>query len=388
MKLLVNALGASAGGGLTYLWNVLPEFAHYPDIEVFLLADQSAARSCFANVAILESPAERGAVQRFLWEQAEIPKLIREHGCDVLLCTGNFAIWRSPVPQILLSRNSLYTSVDFRRDLRERGEYRVLLETRMKGILARQSVRRADLTIAPSEAFARELKRWSGCEVTALHHGFDAARFFAEKMELRSEVKQKLQAPEGTVSLLFVSHYNYYRNFETLLGAIALLKRRLSSRKVRLVLTCELSDGANPGGYRTKRARTLLRDLHLEGEVVELGSVPYSQLHNVYRACDVYVTPAYTETFAHPLVEAMASGLPIVASDIPVHREITAGGALFFEKFSPDDLADKVDELLNSPSRCAEFREKGLSRAATFSWNRHVARLVEMARSLGRASEN
>jgi glycosyltransferase involved in cell wall biosynthesis len=93
----------------------------------------------------------------------------------------------------------------------------------------------------------------------------------------------------------------------------------------------------------------------------------------------MYVTPAYTETFAHPLVEAMACGLPIVASDLAVHREITDGAALFFEKFSPKDLADKVMQLLDSPALHSDLREKGLRRAASFSWKDHVEQLSEMA---------
>jgi glycosyltransferase involved in cell wall biosynthesis len=249
-------------------------------------------------------------------------------------------------------------------------------------MLARKSIRRAELTISPSEAFARELESWAGRNVPVVHHGFDAERFFRDTTELPSPVQEKLQAAEGTVSLLFVSHYNYYRNFETLFRALALLKERLAPRKVRLVLTCELSDTANPGSYRTEEARTLVQELGIEDDIVQLGSVDYFHLHHVYRACDLYVTPAYTETFAHPLVEAMASGLPIVASDIPVHREIADGAALFFEKFSPNDLAEKVTELLSSPSRCAELHEQGLRQAGRFSWKKHVKRLVEMAGSL------
>ena len=74
----------------------------------------------------------------------------------------------------------------------------------------------------------------------------------------------------------------------------------------------------------------LVKMLGVSSMVVELGVVPYRQLHQLYARADVYVTPAYTETFAHPLVEAMASGLPVVASDLPVHREICWGGSGLF----------------------------------------------------------
>jgi glycosyltransferase involved in cell wall biosynthesis len=385
MRLFIHALGASAGGGLTYLRNIVPHLAAQPDIEVSVLAGKSAG-AAFPSASNLQLQAsgmeERGPLSRFLWEQREIPKLIRRTGADVLLSAGNFALWNSPVPQILLSRNSLYTSADFSRDLRRRGDYRLWADTRLKGFLARKSIHRAQLTVAPSEAFARELRAWSGHDVVALHHGFDREFFLQDGMALPLSIMEKLKKTESAVRLLFVSHYNYYRNFETLLRAVALLKERRPSSKIRLVLTCELAPGTNPGSYRTSEASALLRELQIAEDVVQLGTIPYPLLHHVYRSCDIYVTPAYTETFAHPLVEAMACGLPIVASDLAVHREITDGAALFFERFSSADIADKVTRLLDSPSLQSDLREKGLRRAGSFSWKDHVERLLERARSL------
>jgi glycosyltransferase involved in cell wall biosynthesis len=387
MRLFIHALGASAGGGLTYLRNLVPHLAARPDIEVSVLAGKAAdaAIPSASNMQVLVSGREEhGPLYRSLWEQREIPKLLRKTGADVLLSTGNFALWNSPVPQVLLSRNSLYTSADFSRDLRRRGDYRLWADTRLKGFLARKSIHRAQLTVAPSEAFARELCTWSGRDVVALHHGFDREFFLQDGMALPLSIREKLKQTEGAVRLLFVSHYNYYRNFETLLRAVALLRRRSPSRKISLLLTCELAPGKNPGNYRTEEASALLHDLQIEEEVVQLGAIPYPQLHHVYRSCDVYVTPAYTETFAHPLVEAMACGLPIVASDLAVHREITNGSALFFEKFSPAGLADQVGQLLDSPSLQAELRQKGLQRSADFSWHAHVGQLLDWAESLVR----
>ena len=387
MRLFIHALGASAGGGLTYLRNVVPHLAARSDVEIVLLVGEaaSAAIPTFGNVEVLARDMDRQrALSRFLWEQREVPELIRKMGADVLLSAGNFAVRNSPVPQILLSRNSLYISTDFSRDLRRRGDYRLWADTRLKAFLARKSIHKAQLTVAPSEAFARELRVWSGRDVVALHHGFDREFFLQNGTALPLQVLQKLEETDGAVRILFVSHYNYYRNFETLLRAIPLLKERRPSRRIRLLLTCELVPGKNPGSYRTEEASGLLQELQIAEDVVQLGAIPYPLLHHLYGSCDVYVTPAYTETFAHPLVEAMASGLPIVASDLPVHREITNEEALFFERFSPVDLADKVIRLLDSPSLQSDLRERGLLQAKRFSWKNHAARLLEMASTLTR----
>jgi glycosyltransferase involved in cell wall biosynthesis len=112
-----------------------------------------------------------------------------------------------------------------------------------------------------------------------------------------------------------------------------------------------------------------------------MGAIPYSRLHQLYRAADIYVTPAYAETFAHPLVEAMASGLPIVASDIPVHREISKN-ALLFDRFSPSDLAAKVLKVTSSPELAQQLVREGTLNFSVFSWSDHLNKIVALARTL------
>jgi glycosyltransferase involved in cell wall biosynthesis len=177
-----------------------------------------------------------------------------------------------------------------------------------------------------------------------------------------------------------VSHYNYYRNFEGLFRSVAILRRSLSGRKFRLFLTCRLHDDENPGSYRTQAAARLIDQLSIRNQVVELGAVPYRLLHNVYRACDIYVTPAYTETFAHPLVEAMASGLPIVASELPVHREICGGAAIFGS--SAEGLARCLHDLSCDEAARQRLATNGKRRAADFSWVRHTKALLSIAAQL------
>jgi glycosyltransferase involved in cell wall biosynthesis len=181
--------------------------------------------------------------------------------------------------------------------------------------------------------------------------------------------------------LLFVSHYNYYRNFETLIRALSLLKRRIAPRTVKLFLTCELGSKGGAPSYRTETAATLIRNLGLENEIVELGPVAYHFLCQVYQSCDIYVTPAYAESFAHPLVEAMASGLSIVASDLAVHREICGRAAVYFPRFSPEALAERLYQTIEHPD-AASRRAEGLRRSQDFSWSSHVDKLLGLAREL------
>ena len=386
MHLFINALAATSGGGITYIRNVVCELGERSDVTATVAV--SPALQCQlqsgSRVRLLEVNAPASAAPRFLFEQRHLPELIRRSGARVLLSAGNFALWTSPVPQILLSRNALYTSSDFAQDLRRRGKYGMLIETKLKGALAAASIRRADVTVAPSQSFADELHNWTGSNVLCVYHGFDDRLFRASDPNGSADLRQKLANPTRTLRLLFVSHYNYYRNFETLLRSLPIIKRLVPDRPVQLLLTCQLHSKQASGGYRPDSAASLVRQLGIADNLMELGAIPYSSLHHVYRACDIYVTAAYSESFAHPLVEAMSSGLPIVASDLAVHREICGEAAVYFTRFSPEALAEQVVRLVANPIATQELRERARARSQDFSWSRHVEALLNIAQQVAR----
>lgn len=384
MRLFLNGLAASAGGGLTYLRNVIPHLARRNDVATTVVAGAAVRREFvdLPNVVFAEFPESRGTVGRFFSEQTKLPEAIRRSSAQVLISAGNFALWNAPVPQILLSRNSLYTSADFYRDVRARGEYTVWIDTRVKGWLARRSIHRADVTVAPSEAFAEELRRWTGVKVSAVHHGFDPQAFAGDATPLPESARRALDDSKDALRLLFVSHYNYYRNFETLFRALPILSGRMRGKKVKLFLTCRLSSRENPGSYRAEPAAALVSELRGSDSMVELGTIPYRSLHHLYRACNIYVTPAYAESFAHPLIEAMSSGLPLVASNLAVHREICGDAATYFACFSPEELAERVLQVHQSPELAEQLSGNGLKRAKDFSWSAHVESLLGLADEL------
>jgi glycosyltransferase involved in cell wall biosynthesis len=385
MHILFNAFAASSGSGLTYVRNVAAVLARRSEVRATFVVAPSLGREfgAWPNVIVEEVGEPQSAGRRFLWEQSELARLIRRLQPDVLVSAGNFALRRSPVPQILLSGNSLYTSADYRRDLLRRREYGLWMDNGVRAYFAAKSVNWADVTVAPSEAFAQDLRQWTRDKrVVAIHHGFDPEVFFSDNSPLPETVRVVLDSTNSCVRLLFVSHFNYFRNFETLFRGVNLLRAMLPDRNVKLLLTTRLRSGDNPGDFRTEPAAELVRELGIQDHVVELGAIPYRQLHHLYRACDVYVTPAYAETFAHPVVEAMSCGVPVVASDLPVHREVARDAAVYFPSFSAEVLAEQVRDVVNSPALARNLSRVGELRAAEFSWEKHVDELQRVAREL------
>ena len=236
MHIFLNALGARTASGLTYLRNVIPHLNSLGGVRTTIAVHRDLRPEFFRfkKTGYADLPELRSTAQRFWFEQMHLPAIVQQVGADVLISAGNFAMRKSPVPQILLSGNSLYTSPDFYRDLRDRREYWMWLDTRLRALLASQSVLWADRTVVPTQAFAEELKRWTTKDVVAIPHGFDRNLFFSDTAPLAPRLRAALDSGADDLKLLYVSHYNYFRNFETLFRALPLIREKLSPRKVRL----------------------------------------------------------------------------------------------------------------------------------------------------------
>jgi len=386
---LLNALASTAGGGLTYLQNVLPRLAAdgWSHRFVFFVPPES-----FDEYRKFETPALRfekgpaigGALSRMIWEQRRLRNYIIRHEIDLLVALGNFALFASPVPQILFNRNDLYFSPEFSNDLRSRGLYSMLLSHNFKSRLARASMRAADLNVAPTVAFAERIRRAVGDferQIEVLPFGFDHDRFFRNADKTPPDAIAALRSDDDLIRILFVSHYNYFRNFETLIAALPRIRERIKAetgREVRLVLTTDIRRGAVYGGYDAGAASDLIDKLRVRDAIDVAGVVGYDDLYHLYRSCDLYVCPSYSESFGHPLVEAMAAGLPLVSADLPVHREVCRDAAVYFDVFDPEDLADRCLEVLTDPALAGRLRMAGQARSRDFSWDEHVKGLNQL----------
>src|SRR5258708_9934543 len=385
MHILFNAFAASSGSGLTYVRNVAAVLARRHDVGATFLVGPELSHELggCSGVAFEEMREPQSVARRVLWEQTALPRMVRRLGADVLVSAGNFALRRSPVPQILLSGNSLYTSADYRRDLLQRREYRLWMDNGIRSYFAARSVGWADVTVTPSESFAQDLRQWTrDNRVVAVYHGFDREVFFAENAPLPEALQKVLKDTDDCLRLLFVSHFNYFRNFETLFRGLNILRAMLPEKNPKLFLTTRLRSADNPGDFRAEPAAALVRELGLSEHVIELGAIPYRQLQHFYRACDLYITASYAETFAHPVVEAMACGVPVVASDLPVHREVAGEAAVYFPRFSPESLAQRVRDVVQSPELARSMSNAGERRARGFNLVKHGEKVVGVARVL------
>jgi glycosyltransferase involved in cell wall biosynthesis len=124
--------------------------------------------------------------------------------------------------------------------------------------------------------------------------------------------------------------------------------------------------------------RTLARQLGIEMAIVEMPFLTRPELAAMYRRADVLLLCSETEGFGLPVLEAMASGLSVVARNLPAVREVAGEAVQFVDGQDPQAFAAAVVAVLRDAPVREAMRRRGLERAAMFRWGRTVERTARV----------
>jgi len=375
LKVLINAVSAKLGGAATYARNLarsMVEQALLGEEFLFVVPEELAAEMPTSErVRVLPSGAAGGSyIARWWWEQVTLRGLARRERPDVLFSSANFAMLGCPCPQALLVRIPIYFSREYLEIVLAQKPAKFRTEIALRRWLVARSVGAADRVMMPSAAMRDDLARFVKLDVgRAVVNPYGVPR---ERLAARGA-----RTTSGRFRILWVSHYADHKNLGTLLRAAELLRKEADFELV-LTLDAALRNGQHtpmPEAEREMLAR-------LAGVVRLTGVRSYDETWKLYREADVFVFPSLCESFGHPLAEAMASGLPIVASDIPVHREICGSAAEYFPVLDATALAEKLRGLMRDAAERQRLAARGGERVNGFLWESHVERLLEMFRGM------
>ncbi|MBL7115519.1 MAG: glycosyltransferase family 4 protein [Kiritimatiellae bacterium] len=190
-----------------------------------------------------------------------------------------------------------------------------------------------------------------------------------------SPLEEKSAPPNAERHLLYVGRADPYKNVPLLVRVADELTRRCPF-PVRLIL-------AGPPDDRYPQAIELAKELGIEDRVGWTGYLSHEALAQLYRESDVLVHPSRYEGFGLQILEAMASGLPVVCSNGGSLPEVAGEAARIVD---PDDVTGYVNtivEVLTTPALSADLRKRGSEQAARFSWHKSATETLKIYTETG-----
>jgi glycosyltransferase-like protein len=250
-----------------------------------------------------------------------------------------------------------------------------------------RSVREADACLVVSAAWQRALKEQFGIDAAIVPNGVSTRRFTPVRDDLEDALRRRLNAT-GSPLYVTVGGVEPRKNSIGLLRGFVAVRRRLPGAQLIIAGGETLFDYAPY--HREFTAVAHANGLLLpEGQaprvpaspppLILAGVLPDELIPPLYRLADAFVFPSIREGFGLALLEAMASGAPVVSSAMPPFTEFLTHGenALLVEPLRTDDLAHAMESILGESTK-HRLRAAALQTAARYTWTRSATTAVSV----------
>jgi glycosyltransferase involved in cell wall biosynthesis len=239
------------------------------------------------------------------------------------------------------------------------------------------ATRRATRVLTVSETSKRDIIKFFGTapeKIDVIYNAYDPRFGDEPREEDVVRVRERYQLHDEFV--LYAGNVKPHKNLERLIEAFHIV--RSGGLDLKLVLI----------GDEISKYTALRRAIHryqLHRYVRFLGYLPEETLAVMYRLAGVFVFPSLYEGFGLPPLEAMASGTPVVTSNVSSLPEVAGNAAILVDPYDPQAIADGIRRVMTDSALRDELRRKGLARAHQFSWETSVRRVREIYREAAAA---
>jgi glycosyltransferase involved in cell wall biosynthesis len=231
---------------------------------------------------------------------------------------------------------------------------------------------RSNRILTVSEASKRDILDYfhvPPSKIDVIYNGIDERFSTPPPEDDVARVRERYQLDDPFI--LYAGNIKPHKNLERTIEAFHLLRRTGQFDQVKLVII-----GDEIAKYAALRHAVHRHKLHKY--VRFFGFVPDRTLAILYRLSAVFVFPSLYEGFGLPPLEAMASGTPVITSNVSSLPEVVGDAALLVDPLHPDAIADALRRVLTDAGLRSDLSARGLERARHFSWERSIRRVREI----------
>jgi glycosyltransferase involved in cell wall biosynthesis len=344
----------------TYIRNLLRQLARLDRETEFVVFCRRDDREALSSLGENFRPVTERAANYSVAEQFSIPLAVRREGVTL------FHAPHYVLPPLVRCR-SVVTIHDC---------IHLMFPQYLPGRLALQyartsitlATRRATRVITVSESSKRDILRFVDTpadKIDVIYNAYDERFTVEPREEDVVRVRERYQLHDEFV--LYAGNVKPHKNLERLIDAFDLVRKR-GLDHLKLVII-----GDDVSKYTALRRAVHQHQLHKF--VRFLGYLPEETLAVMYRLAGVFVFPSLYEGFGLPPLEAMASGTPVVTSNVSSLPEVAGDAAVLVDPYDAEAIADGIHRVLIDETLRRDLRKKGVARAGMFSWEASVRRV-------------
>lgn len=303
------------------------------------------------------------------WEQVALPKAVVEANVDLLHMTSNTAPLQCPVPFIVTVHDIMYLT-----SFTGGSWYQTLGHYYRKWVVPRV-ITQAQRILTVSE-FERQkmVKQWPTLPVPihTVYNGISPGFTFPGDKITHQSIREQYGLPEQY--LFYLGNEAPKKNMLRVLAAYQRYRQQ-AAQPLPLVIA-ELSV-AQLLPYLAK-----IEGIGLLGHIVTPGYITHQHLPFFYQMAHVFIYPSLQESFGIPLIEAMACGAPVLASNVTALPEVAGSAAVLVDPLDIEALASGLVQLTEDQGQAEVFQKAGLERAQAFSWDQTARQTVQHYESI------
>ncbi len=363
---LLYLLPGIVGGTETYARGLLSGLSELDSQhEYFIFANNESyedIKNTYSKFNIIKCPVFAiSRINRYFFEQIKLPSYIKKHRIDLLHSLGY------TIP-LKLSCFNVVTVPDL--NYKAFGNLMPITRRLILNFFVKESIKRSNRVITISEFSKREILKEYKVPDYKVVVTYLASEFrYNCNIELRKQENGVFKYKN--IKPYFVAFSSTYpnKNIPQLIKVFTKLKKnRRINHKLVLI------------GHKPENLSKETGDF--SSEVFWTNYVERNFLFEILKNADFMAFPSYYEGFGLPILEAMELGLPVVCSQSASIPEVAGDAAVYFDPFSIDDIADKIEEISKNVNLRMNLKERGFENIKRFSWKKTASETVAIYESL------
>ena len=315
------------------------------------------------------------------WEQFALPRAARKEGCQILHCTSNTAPAITSIPLVVTLHDIIYMESSYLKLLLGSGTNYQKFGNAYRRMFVPRVIKKSQKIITVSHFEKNRIGQFFGMagdpRLVAVYNGVsEHFKPVTDPLELH-RVKELYHLPGRF--FFFLGNTDPKKNTQGTLKAFSDFLKQTGSDLHLVMLDYDLNE--------LEKILDKIGDPELINRIILTGYVVNTDLPAIYSQCEVFLYPSLRESFGIPMLEAMASGAPVITSNTSSMPEVAGDAALLVDPFKPEEITAAMIRVVADKDLKADMVSKGFVQAAKFSWKAMAQHVLEIYREIGAANK-